>query len=63
MVRKQFPEQVVTRCWELEPAGRAALTGEGSGRAEGPGKERRHVGRSWGIVASRNEQEPQLDDQ
>ena len=50
MVRKQFPEQVVTRCWELESAGRAALTGEGSGRAECPGKERgtwEGPGASW----------------
>ena len=60
LVRKQVPEQVVTRCWELEPA---ALIREGSGRAVCPGKERRHVARSWGMVASGNEQEPPLDDQ
>lgn len=63
LVRKQFPEQVVTGCWELESAGRAALIGEGSGRAMCPGEERRHVGRPWGMAASGNEQEPPPDDQ
>lgn len=62
VVRKQFPEQVVTRCWELESAGRAAPLGKGVGELSVQGRREAH-GKVLGHRGFRERQEPQLDDQ
>ena len=61
-VRKQFPEEVVTRCWERKSAGRAGVH-QGKEVECVQEKKGRHVGRPCGMVVSKNRKKPQLVDQ